>query len=170
MRRSALALAMVALGGCAHTGLEGLPDARTHLASLPRVSASAVPYEPWRLEGKVVLVTFIATWCFTCLTDLSTLDKLERDHAKDGFANVVVGMDLEGELVLAPFAKQWALRYPLVVADERVRAGETPFGPVRELPARVLFGRDGKVVAAYVGVLPYQSLDEAVVRELKKSP
>jgi hypothetical protein len=41
---------------------------------------------------------------------------------------------------------------------------------VRELPARVLFGRDGKVVAAYVGVLPYQSLDEAVVRELKKSP
>lgn len=159
-----------ALGvSCAHgRGGEELPSFSVFTAALPRDSASAVPFEPSRLRGKVVLVTFIATWCFPCLAELATLDKLKRDYGAQGFENVAVGMDLEGRQVLEPFATSYALGYPLVVANDALRDGETPFGHIRELPTRVLFGRAGQVVAAYAGVIPWPELRQAVTDELAK--
>lgn len=166
-RAAALAVGLHALS-CAPLPESTLPRFATYAASLPRDSASAVPYEPERLGGRVVLVTFIASWCFPCLTDLATLDKLDREYGAKGFSNVLVGVDLEGREVLAPLATGYALRWPLVVADERLRSGGTPFGRVRELPARVLFARDGTVVAAYTGLAPYEALAKVVAAELKR--
>ncbi len=166
-RTAALALGLWALG-CAPSPESTLPRFESYAAYLPRDSASAVPYEPERLGGRVVLVTFIASWCFPCLLDLATLEKLEREYGARGFSNVLVGVDLEGRKVLEPLAAGYSLRYPLVVADERLRSGGTPFGRVRELPARMLFARDGAVVAAYTGVAPYEALAKVIEQELEK--
>ena len=137
-------------------------------ASLPRDSASEVPYEPERLQGRVVLVTFVASWCFPCLAELASLRRLEEQYGAQGFSNVLVGMDLEGRAVLEPMARQLGLRCPLVVGDDRLRSAQTPFGRVRELPSRVLFGRDGRVVAAYSGVAPHEALERVVREELRR--
>lgn len=166
MRRSAwLALGLAC--GCAHPGAD-LPRFDTWALYLPRQSASRVPFAPERLRGRVVLVTFIASWCFPCLTDLATLGKLERDYGAKGFSNVLVGMDLEGAQVLEPFAQNYQLDVPLVVADDRVRSGQTPFGPIRELPSRVLFARDGTVVGGYSGVAQYETLARVVAAEVER--
>lgn len=138
---------------------------RTFMNDLPRAVAGRVPFEPWNLEGKVSLVTFIATWCFPCLTELVVLQHLQRDYEARGFRNVLVGMDLEGFEVLEPFATGYKLEMPLVIADDRIRAGETSWGRIRELPSRVLFNRDGQIAVAYSGVATYESLD-AVVKKL----
>ncbi|MGV3621484.1 MAG: TlpA family protein disulfide reductase [Archangium sp.] len=135
---------------------------RTFLNDLPHQTAGSIPYEPWTLEGKVVLVTFIATWCFPCLADLVVLQRLQRDYGEKGFANVLVGMDLEGREVLDPFAAGYKLEYPLIVADDRLRNGETSFGRIRELPSRVLFSRSGEIAAAYAGVTTWDALNKVV--------
>lgn len=153
---------------CARDPASTRADFRTFMNALPRDWAGAVPFEPQTLEGKVVLVTFIATWCFPCLTELRVLSKLQADHAAQGFANVLVGMDLEGHEVLDPFVDGYQLDYPLVVADDRIRSGETVFGRIRELPSRVLFSRAGKPVIGYAGVSTYEELEHAVVSELSK--
>jgi thiol-disulfide isomerase/thioredoxin len=163
--RSFAALLALAWSGCAHVS-ESTLTLNDFVGSLPAQVAGRTPLRPELLRGKVVLVTFVATWCFPCLTELEALGKLDRDYGQRGFENVLVGMDLEGAKVLEPFAAQYALTWPLVVADDRVRAGVTPFGPIVELPSRVLFARDGSVVVGYAGVAKYQDLARIVEREL----
>lgn len=145
-----------------------LPKLGTFLGSLPFDVAGTIPYQPERLGGQVVLVTFIATWCFPCLAELVVLSRLGREYGAQGFANVLVGMDLEGHKVLDPFAQGYELPGPLVVADDRLRDGETPFGRIRELPSRVLFGRDGKPVLGFAGMAAYEDLAKVVAAELAK--
>ncbi len=162
-------LLLASLGaGCARPAEVTIASFRTAMNDLPHQTAGRIPFEPWTLEGKVVLVTFVATWCFPCLTELVVLSRLQRDHAEAGFCNVMVGMDLEGRAVLDPFAEGYKLDYPLLVADDRVRAGETVFGRIRELPTRFLFARSGEVVLGYTGVSTYEELERAVASELSK--
>lgn len=151
---------VVLFGACAHTQ-SGLPHRDVFLANLPNDVVGTVPFDRSALRGKVVMVTFIATWCFPCLTDLATLDRLDRAFPNE-FAQVVVGMDLEGRRVLEPFAAEYKLRYPVLVGDDRLRRGDSPFGQIRELPARVLFDRSGEVIAAYSGVVAPAELERKV--------
>ena len=165
--RRPVLVGVVLLMGCSHRGATA-PSFSAFAGVLPTETASGAPFLASGLEGRVVLVTFIATWCMPCLAELATLKKLEESLGPQGFSNVLVGMDLEGRLVLEPFVMEYTLECPLVVADDRLRSGATPFGQVRELPSRVLFGRDGAAVAASSGVSRYQELERLVMAELAR--
>ena len=165
-RRAVLLAAFAA--GCTKRSETALADFRTFKNALPKETAGTVPFEPWKLEGKVVLLTFIATWCFPCLTELVVVKRLERDHKDQGFANVLVGMDLEGKAVLEPFAEGYDLEVPLLVGDDRIRSGETVFGRIRELPSRILFARSGEIVVGFSGVAKYEDLERLVASEVSK--
>lgn len=166
--RRELLLASLA-AGCARNRDAALADFRTFMSALPRQTAGKVPFEPWALEGKVVLLTFIATWCFPCLTELRVVKRLEETLGPRGFANVLIGMDLEGRAVLEPFAEGYALEVPLIIGDDRIRSGETVFGRIRELPSRILFGRGGELVVGFAGVAKYEDLERLVASEVSKS-
>jgi hypothetical protein len=114
-------------------------------------------------------VTFLATWCFPCLGQLPLLETEQKQHGARGFQIVAVGMDLEGAEVLEPFAREYALPYPLLVADEAIRKGQTAFGPIPVLPASFLFGRDGRLVTAFPGLLVPDELDQLIRRALEAS-
>ena len=162
-------LASLAAGCSTRNREAALADFRTFMSALPQQTAGHVPFEPWKLEGKVVLITFIATWCFPCLTELVVINRLERDHAAAGFANVLVGMDLEGRDVLEPFAEGYKLTVPLLIGNDRIRSGDTVFGRIRELPSRILFGRSGELVVGFAGVSKYEDLERLVASEVSKS-
>lgn len=166
-RRNVLLAALAS--GCTKNPDAAKVDFGTFMAALPMKTAGRIPFEPWTLEGRVVLVTFLATWCFPCLAELVVLERLARDHGEKGFSNVLVGMDLEGRQVLDPFAEGYKLTAPLLVADDRLRSGDTVFGRIRELPSRVLFARSGEVVVGYSGVSKYEDLDRLVAAEVRKS-
>jgi thiol-disulfide isomerase/thioredoxin len=146
-----------------------LPPLRQgHLQALaPLEPVAAAPYGPAPLQGQVVLVAFMATWCVPCLAQQPTLDSLQRELGPQGLRVVAVGMDLEGEEVLAPYAAYYALPYPLVAADERLRAGESPFGRVGALPTFFLLGRQGEVLGAWEGVAEPGSLERTVRKALQ---
>lgn len=154
--------------GCVKSNHATLNDFRTFMNDLPKQTAGRVKFEPWQLEGKVVLVTFLATWCFPCLTELVVLKRLEDDHREQGFRNVLVGMDLEGRAVLDPFVDGYRITSPVVVADDRLRSGNTAFGRIRELPTRILFARSGAPVIGYTGVSKYEDLERVVAAEVEK--
>jgi thiol-disulfide isomerase/thioredoxin len=156
-------LAVVLLAACAHA-----PPAPTVQESVGSLPFDAVgEWKPARSIGRVTVVTFVATWCFPCLVDLPVLTLLQKEHPDD-LVVLLVGMDLEGRKVLEPFAAMNELQLPLIVASDRIRAGETPFGQIKQLPTRYIFRRDGTLSFAYAGVAEPKVLIDAVERELKR--
>ena len=156
-----MTLALV-LSACAHA--PALPTLAESVGALPLEAIGEL--DRGSLQGRVTVVTFISTWCFPCLVDLPVLQKLQRDHPED-LRVLLVGMDLDGRKVLDPFASVNELTLPLIVGNDRLRAGETPFGHIQQLPTRFIFRRDGTLAFAYAGVAEPKDLIEAVERELR---
>lgn len=166
VRRLAALVALFALGaGCAHSQRGDLrPD---YVSALRLQAVGPQPYSPDALYGTPVLATFFATWCFPCLGQLPVFGELARDFGAQGLKVVAVGMDLEGARVLGPFAQNMDYPFPVLVADERLRKGETPFGPVTVLPSTVILSRTGEVIAAWPGLANPEDVRAAVEQALR---
>lgn len=163
LRRLAAPLAAgLLLGACAHAPAV-TPEQLYGALRLPHVGGHPAP----RLQGHVVLVHFFATWCFPCLAELPVLERLQKDHQDQGFTVLAVGLDREGAKVLGPFAEQYQLPFPVLVASDAVREGRSVFGPIRAVPAYVLIDREGKVAWAYEGVGEPSELLRAVSRAVR---
>ncbi|MBM4378702.1 MAG: TlpA family protein disulfide reductase [Deltaproteobacteria bacterium] len=165
MRALAAALAC-SVAGCAHAPAAGEEADRLPVLALPAVGPEG--WEPAQAEGKVVLLSFLTTWCFPCLSDLPTLEGLQRAHGEAGLQVVAVGVDREGRKVLEPFAYAYKLPFPVLVADERLRNGQSRFGPVQAVPQGMLFGRDGRLASAWRGPLSAEVLETEVRRVLQR--
>jgi thiol-disulfide isomerase/thioredoxin len=154
------------IASCAHTPVEqpATIDRVRALAALPAVAVDGSAFVADRYRNKVVLVTFIASWCFPCLSDLPVLQRMETEFGARGFRNVVVGLDVEGAASLAPMATQFALTFPVLSADDSLRKGDSVYGPIRELPVRIFFGADGHVIGGYSGVMPPEQLRAVIAR------
>lgn len=171
MRRVAAALALGCAAACATpqaAGVRPLPDRAGAARALPPDTVQGPSWDPRAAEGQVLAVIFFATWCFPCLTELGVMDRLQADLGPRGLVTVGVGMDLEGRRVLAPFLEAQPVRFPVVLADDALRSGESAFGLVRELPTRFLFGRDGRLVAAWSGAADPSVLRARVEAELRR--
>ncbi len=140
-------------------------DLRDHLNG---PSVSPTPFEPAGLEGKVTLVIFFATWCLPCLGQLALVRDLQDDYAARGFQAVAVGMDLDGPRMLRPFAEAYVPNLPVIVADEPLRRGETPFGPVREVPVSLILDRRGRFVVGWPGVAEADDIRRELERALDR--
>lgn len=164
---SRLSAALLILAGCAiaqDAPPRVLPTLGSALASLPDRSLNSGTLPKHTYAGKVVMVSFVSTWCFPCIADLPVMQKLQEEYGEKGYVTIAVGMDIEGPKVLRPFAETYALPYPLVWATDEIRAGETVFGRVHELPTRYLFGRDGSLVLAFSGVAEPKELIATVAK------
>jgi thiol-disulfide isomerase/thioredoxin len=117
----------------------------------------------------VVVVQFLASWCFPCFATAPRLQELYDRYGQQGLAVIAVGMDIEGAQVLRPFADQLGLRFPMLLADDALRNGQTAFGKVGLLPTTLIVGRDGKVVSIYAGVAEQGTLEPLIETALKKS-
>ena len=164
--RALAALLAVSLSGCAHVAPGAAGADRLPVLALPAVGPEG--WAPEMAEGKVVLLAFVATWCFPCLSDLPTLESLQRAHGDEGLQVVAIGVDREGRKVLEPFAYAYKLPFPVLVADESIRNGQSRFGPVQAVPQGMLFARDGRLVSAWRGPLSAEVLEGELRRVLQR--
>jgi peroxiredoxin len=161
----ALLVGLVACKG-APEAIEAPGDGFLGALALPAVGPQRAAAA--NLSGRVVLVNFFATWCFPCVAELPTLEALQRDYGPRGLQVVGAGMDLEGAQVLAPFAEHYELRYPVLVADERILSGQSVFGTIVALPTSFILDRQGRVVAAWQGVAGHEDVAKAIEKTLKQ--
>ena len=70
--------------------------------------------------------------------------------------------------MLRPFADQLGLRFPILLADDAVRNGQTSFGRIALLPTTLIIGRDGRVVSVYAGVAESGTLEPLIEEALQK--
>lgn len=94
------------------------------------------------LRGKVVILTFWATWCEPCREELPLLSRYAQQHAKQGL--VVLGFSLDTPDELAKVRKVASmLSFPNgLLGDPHVPG----YGRIWHLPVSFVIARDGKLV------------------------
>ncbi len=128
-------------------------------ASLPDTRGVSQPLAQWR--GQVLIVNFWATWCPPCRDEMPELSALhDKFHAR-GLS--VLGIATDDVAKMQTFATEMQVSYPLFAADLEGMPLAARLGNTRDvLPYTVLVGRDGKVVASYVGRINSRALEQAL--------
>jgi len=118
------------------------------------------------LRGKVVVLTFWATWCPPCRTDLALLEDLHRHLGAQHLAVIAVNAG-EPSPVVRQYVEALSLTFAVLV-DPRGEI-QRSYGVIG-LPTTFLIARDGRPVARAIGPrdwtgFPSRQLLQALLHE-----
>ncbi len=97
--------------------------------------------------GKVVVVSFGATWCASCLSELKSLERLQARFPNDLIV-YFVALDGRGEKDVKPFMEKHGFRVATLIDPRMDVAREHG---IRGVPVTVIVDRQGVMVARAIG-------------------
>jgi peroxiredoxin len=119
------------------------------------------------LHGKVVVLTFWATWCPPCGPELEALESLHRELGAQHIAIVAVNAS-ESMPSVREYSRARGLTFPVLI-DPRGEI-QRAYG-VLGLPTTFVIGRDGRAVARAIGVRDWAGArSRELLRELLQEP
>lgn len=140
LRFCAVALALIiASSNCAHAN--GLGEGKK-APTIVLTTLDGKHIDTGKLLGKVVIVTFWATWCEPCREELPLLSRYAREHAQDGL--VVLGFSLDTpdqRDKVSQVAR--TLSFPVGLLDDPHVSG---YGRIWHLPVSFTIDRRGRLV------------------------
>ena len=110
-------------------------------------------------QGKVLLLTFFATWCPPCAEEVPILVKLHSELAAAGFSVVGLSVDQQGASVVAKFIEKREVNYPVLLAEAQTTID---FGGVYGIPVAFLVNKSGNVVKKYTGYIQHDVLEKDI--------
>ncbi|MBZ0274287.1 TlpA family protein disulfide reductase [bacterium] len=101
-------------------------------------------------KGRVVLMSFWATWCLPCLKEMPTLEEIYKEFEGRGFTVLSINTDASSGAARArQLVKRKKVTYPVLYdANSKVVGLYNPKG---DLPFTVLIDREGKVAFTHTG-------------------
>jgi thiol-disulfide isomerase/thioredoxin len=115
-------------------------------------------YSLAELKGKTVVIDFWATWCPPCEFQIPVLNAIYDAWRDRGVMVLGVSVDTDGATVVAPYAAEHKVRYPVLLGDEALARR---FGAVG-FPTSVLVAPDGTIGRAHAGLLEQEELDAKI--------
>jgi peroxiredoxin len=140
-------LALVVIG----IALSPTPSQVKASASVPRMKLQGLDgrvYDLGDLHGNVVLVSFGATWCAPCSTELRALEELLVEYQNKPVKFYWVSIESPDQVsngVLKRYAKERKVSFP--VLRDTAKMVFSQFSPRVRLPMIVLLAKDGRVDA-----------------------
>jgi len=117
-------------------------------------------FDPSSLKGRVVLVSFWATWCGYCRKEMPDLEALQQKYGDKGLTVLALSVDDSPEKVQR-FWKDNPYSFPVAMASTEVQKG---FGGVEVLPTLFLVDEKGMIRKQVKGSVRASAL-EAMVKE-----
>src|SRR5262249_32277246 len=105
-------------------------------------------YNFGEMRGKVVLVSFGATWCVPCASELRALEELKREYAAKPVKFFWVSIDSEDQITnngLRRYARERKVTFP--VLRDPSKSIFLQFTPRVRLPMILFFDKDGRLDA-----------------------
>jgi peroxiredoxin len=126
-------------------------------ARAPDFSLRQVDGRTFRLSDHlgrdVIMLSFWATWCAPCLTEMPALEKLHQTYKDQGFT--LVGVSMDGPETVANIRatlRRYGVTYPVVLDEETNVVAR--YNPTRDAPFAVLIDREGRVAQTKLGYAP----------------
>jgi thiol-disulfide isomerase/thioredoxin len=110
--------------------------------------------------GKVLLVSFFATWCPPCIEEIPSFIELQNRFGPEGFSVIGLSVDQGGGSAVAKLVKKSKINYPVLMADSEIMEN---FGGVYGIPVSFLVNKEGNVVKKYPGYVP----ESILIRDIK---
>lgn len=115
-------------------------------------------------HGKVVLLSFWATWCASCQEELPRFAEWQKKYGADGLQVLAISMD-DSAAAVRRRVRKLHLDYPVVMGDAKL--GEE-YGGVLGLPVTYLVDRDGIVVEQIKGETDLNAMEVQIKTVLRK--
>ncbi len=116
------------------------------------------------LKGKVVLVSFWATDCRVCVSEMPDLVNTYNTHKIKGFEIIAVAMPYDPPAQVLNYATQKALPFP--VMHDGFGQMVMQFGGVPATPTAYIFNKQGHQIQYTVGRLDFEKLNLLLDKEL----
>jgi len=128
-----------------------------------------------KLEGKVVLINFWATWCGPCRMEIPEFNEMHKSYHEKGLEILGISVS-DNKKQLKNFAKSFAVNYPLLYGGAReMNKIMKDYGGVYAVPSSFLVGKNGNIVWSYPGAIlknydpqTFAALVYEIEKELKK--
>lgn len=125
---------------------------------LPAKDLRGKPLSLAQYRGKVVMLDFWATWCSTCMGNISTNIVLYRKLHPRGFEIVSISLDdAEVRSRLLGVVKSSKMPWRQVCEGEGWKGATARRFGVHEVPVMLLIGRDGRIAAVNTGRPPSEA-------------
>lgn len=126
-------------------------------------------------KGKAVLINFWATWCAPCKIETPWLIELRNQFAPQGFE--VLGISSEGDdatpgdtaewnkdkAAVEKFVQEEKVPYPVLMGGDSL---SEPYDGLDALPVSYFVNRNGKVVAAQMGLTSKAEIEANIKKAL----
>ena len=99
-----------------------------------------------KLRGKVVLLSFWASWCGPCRQEMPVIEKLSHQYRDQGF--LVFGVNDEDRGTISDYIKENGYSFPTLVDEEQEASMLYHVGAI---PTTVVIDREGKIASYQVG-------------------
>jgi peroxiredoxin len=154
----------------------GIGSAQTDTTTLTRVGEKAPAFicktidgkviDVSKLQGKVILLNFFATWCGPCNLELPVLEKNIWNKYKDNpdFVLVILGRE-HTEKEVRDFVE--AKKFSMPFAPDPGRAIFKLYA-TQNIPRNVVIGKDGKIIFQSMGYTKedFQKLENLLARNV----
>ena len=106
-----------------------------------------------KMEGKVVLINFWATWCGPCRMEIPEFNELHKSYHEKGLEILGISVS-DNKNQLKNFAKSFAVDYPLLYGSARdMNKVMKDYGGVYAVPSSFLVGKEGSIIWSYPGAI-----------------
>jgi peroxiredoxin len=157
-RLMAAAGAAVVWFGFATGPVHAAPEIGKAAPTLVVTELGGQPFDLAKLRGKVVLVSYWATWCAPCKRDMPKLDAFYRRYHDRNLEMIGISVDRAGDLAKVRKV-MGSLSYPVAMLKDVTDNG---FGEPDGVPITFIIDADGKVRDMMIDVRD-ELLDKLVV-------
>ena len=106
-----------------------------------------------KMDGKVVLINFWATWCGPCRMEIPEFNELHKSYHEKGLEILGISVS-DNKKQLKNFAKSFAVDYPLLYGSARdMNNIMKDYGGVYAVPSSFLIGKEGSIIWSYPGAI-----------------